>query len=141
MKEATDKQPRGIRNCNPLNIRRTSDLWQGLAERQTDSHFFQFRSMAWGYRAAFVVMRTYHTKMGQLCVETLIRRWAPDHDDNDTEFYIRQVCTLTGLHRHETINIALKSTMIALVSAMSRVENGIRANLSQVLEGWRLYVS
>lgn len=140
MKEANNRQPRGIRNCNPLNIRRTSDLWQGLAEQQTDDRFFQFRSMAWGYRAAFIVIRTYHTKMGQLCVENLIKRWAPDDDDNDTEIYIRQVCTLTGLHRHELIDISRKPTMVALVAAMSRVENGKRANLSQVLEGWRLYM-
>ena len=26
--------PRGIRNCNPLNIRRSKDQWKGLAEAQ-----------------------------------------------------------------------------------------------------------
>ena len=55
--EKLNKQ-RGLRNCNPLNIRRTADLWQGLAERQPDPEFFTFRSMAWGYRAAFIVLRT-----------------------------------------------------------------------------------
>ena len=54
--EKLNKQ-RGLRNCNPLNIRRTADLWQGLAERQPDPEFFTFRSMAWGYRAAFIVGR------------------------------------------------------------------------------------
>ena len=47
--EKLNKQ-RGLRNCNPLNIRRTADLWQGLAERQPDPEFFTFRSMPWGYR-------------------------------------------------------------------------------------------
>lgn len=56
--EKLNKQ-RGLRNCNPLNIRRTADLWQGLAERQPDPEFFTFRSMPWGYRAAFIVLRTY----------------------------------------------------------------------------------
>ena len=54
--EKLNKQ-RGLRNCNPLNIRRTADLWQGLAERQPDPEFFTFRSMPWGYRAAFIVGR------------------------------------------------------------------------------------
>ena len=29
--------PRGIRNNNPLNIRRSKDQWQGLRAQQTDA--------------------------------------------------------------------------------------------------------
>lgn len=68
--EKLNKQ-RGLRNCNPLNIRRTADLWQGLAERQPDPEFFTFRSMAWGYRAAFIVLRTYCHKYGLRTVREL----------------------------------------------------------------------
>lgn len=67
--EKLNKQ-RGLRNCNPLNIRRTADLWQGLAERQPDPEFFTFRSMPWGYRAAFIVLRTYCHKYGLRTVAT-----------------------------------------------------------------------
>ena len=93
--EKLNKQ-RGLRNCNPLNIRRTADLWQGLAERQPDPEFFTFRSMAWGYRAAFIVLRTYCHKYGLRTVRDIIARWAPPEDGNDTENYIRKVCVLTG---------------------------------------------
>ena len=31
--------PRGIRNNNPLNIRRSKDQWQGLRAQQTDASF------------------------------------------------------------------------------------------------------
>ena len=31
--------PRGIRNNNPLNIRRSKDRWKGMAEAQTDGAF------------------------------------------------------------------------------------------------------
>lgn len=72
--EKLNKQ-RGLRNCNPLNIRRTADLWQGLAERQPDPEFFTFRSMSWGYRAAFIVLRTYCHKYGLRTVRDII---APD---------------------------------------------------------------
>ena len=37
--------PRGIRNNNPLNIRRTAkDQWKGLRAQQTDASFCQFDS-------------------------------------------------------------------------------------------------
>jgi hypothetical protein len=42
--ETTGRTPRGIRNNNPGNIRRNSDPWQGLAERQGDVEFFTFKN-------------------------------------------------------------------------------------------------
>ena len=44
--------PRGIRNNNPLNIRRTAkDQWKGLRAQQTDASFCQFESLEYGWRA------------------------------------------------------------------------------------------
>ena len=44
--------PRGIRNHNPLNIRRTGkDQWKGLAEAQNDAAFCQFKSLEYGWPA------------------------------------------------------------------------------------------
>ena len=37
--------PRGIRNCNPLNIRRSKDQWKGLLPEQNDKSFYQFKAM------------------------------------------------------------------------------------------------
>lgn len=128
-----------MRNNNPLNIRRTADLWQGLAEKQTDPEFFQFKSVAWGYRAAFVVLRTYRHRYGADTIESIVKRWAPPGDDNDTEFYIRKVAVLTGLDRDETIDDTDPQTMTELVAAMSRVENGVPARMSDVYAGWKLY--
>ena len=50
--------PRGIRNNNPLNIRRGASQWQGLKRRQTDKDFCQFVTVAYGYRAALRAQRT-----------------------------------------------------------------------------------
>ena len=71
--------PRGIRNCNPLNIRRTAkDQWKGLAERQQDAAFCQFKSLEYGWRAAFYLLtRTYYHKYRLYTIRTIIRRWAP----------------------------------------------------------------
>ena len=41
-------EARGIRNNNPLNIRRSADKWQGLKAQQEDREFFQFSEMKWG---------------------------------------------------------------------------------------------
>ena len=53
--------PRGIRNNNPLNIRRSKDQWQGLRAVQTDPSFCQFETLEYGWRAAFKLLtRTYY---------------------------------------------------------------------------------
>ena len=55
--------PRGIRNNNPLNIRRSKDQWQGMKKTQSDSSFCQFETFEDGWRAAFVLLtRTYYHK-------------------------------------------------------------------------------
>lgn len=131
--------PRGLRNNNPLNIRRTATLWQGLSKEQNDPDFFQFESMAWGYRAAFVVLRTYRNRYGINTVERIVRRWAPEKDGNDTEYYIRKVTVLTGLERTQIVDDQDPRTMMNLVAAMSRVENGVPARQVEVCKGWKLY--
>lgn len=131
--------PRGLRNNNPLNIRRTKELWQGLKTEQTDPDFFQFESMCWGYRAAFVVLRTYRNRYKANTIERIVRRWAPEADGNDTEYYIRKVAVLTGLERKQIVDDQDPKTMMNLVAAMSRVENGIPARPGEVYMGWKLY--
>lgn len=133
-------QPRGLRNCNPLNIKRTADLWQGLAEEQPDPTFFSFKSVDWGYRAAFVLMRTYINKYRLTTVEEIIQRWAPPGDNNDTAMYIRMVCCLTGFGPDTVLNPYNEELMIPLVAAMARVECGRPANLKDVCKGWQRYL-
>ena len=78
---------RGIRNCNPLNIRRNSTQWQGLRKEQTDSSFFQFINMSYGYRAAIKTLVTYYNKYSLKTIRGVISRWAPP-SENNTENYI-----------------------------------------------------
>lgn len=133
------RKSRGLRLCNPLNIRRSADLWQGLAEEQKDPEFLTFRSMAWGYRAAFVVLRTYILKHRIDTVSAIIRRWAPPEDDNETDIYVRQVCVLTKFAPDRRLNPLDPRDMAPLVAAMSRVECGVPAVMAEVREGWELY--
>ena len=50
---------RGIRNCNPGNIRNSKTKYLGEVRSSRDAAFKQFETMAWGYRAMFVLLYTY----------------------------------------------------------------------------------
>jgi hypothetical protein len=90
-------EPRGIRNNNPLNIRKSADKWQGLSTLQEDREFFKFVSMEWGWRAAFVILcRTYYGKYGLKTIRDIVSRWAPAKENN-TPAYIRHVSDYTGI--------------------------------------------
>ena len=82
---------RGIKNNNPLNIRRSTDRWEGALIEQTDKSFVQFKSMAYGYRAAWKVLESYwnhfHRTGQPFTPSTLIGRWAPP-EENDTQIKI-----------------------------------------------------
>ncbi len=96
---------RGIRNNNPLNIRRSKDKWQGLKALQTDPQFCQFETMAYGWRAAFVMLtRTYYHTYRLYTIRAIINRWAPPNENN-TKRYIENVCRLTGIGADEPLDI------------------------------------
>lgn len=128
---------RGIRNCNPLNIRRNSTDWQGLRSEQNDSAFFQFISMPYGYRAAVRTLVTYYNKYGLKTIRGIVSRWAPP-SENNTENYINVVAKRSGFSPDAEIDIYDAGTMIAIVSAMSFVENGVEADENEVRQGYLL---
>ena len=97
--------PRGIRNNNPLNIRRSKDQWQGLRAQQTDASFCQFESLEYGWRAAFYLLtRTYYHKYRLYTIRMIISKWAPPNE-NLTATYIQNVSRLTGIPPDEPIGI------------------------------------
>lgn len=120
--------PRGIRNNNPLNIRKGNN-WQGEVLNQTDKAFEQFVSMEYGLRAGFKLLKNYITGRNghyQPCdtIEKIIGRWAPPNENN-TRYYVATVCKHTGLHEREVIAFTERKKMIALVRAMAFVECGV----------------
>lgn len=96
------KMPRGIRNCNPLNIRRTKDKWRGLLEEQKDEEFFQFHTFYYGWRAAIIIITKSYRALGLRTISQIIRRWAPSNE-NDTETYIGFVEKYSGVNRDEVL--------------------------------------
>jgi hypothetical protein len=128
--------PRGIRNNNPLNIRHNADLFQGEVRPASDPSFKQFSSMAYGYRAAFVTLGTYLAR-GKNTIEKIIRSWAPP-SENHTDGYIRKVEEWSQVPRDQVLTADDGDDYIAIVQAMSLVENGIACDMREVRAGFAL---
>lgn len=127
---------RGLRNCNPLNIRRVAGTkWKGQSALQTDASFVCFNAMEWGIRAAFCILRTYARRYQCLSPADIVGRWAPPHQ-NDTDAYIRNVCTWTGFGGRQRLT---EADWPRLVQAMARQESGTTLSEEIINKGFKLY--
>lgn len=133
------KKPRGLRNNNPGNIRKGGVPYQGEIVPSKDDAFRQFTTMAYGYRAMFVVLHTYQRKYGISTIADMIIRYAPAIENHTTK-YIRAVSEASGVPATSHITTTNGDVMIPIVSAMSKVENGVPAELSEVEQGWKLFI-
>ena len=142
------KTSRGIRNNNPLNIRRSADNWQGAREEQTDQSFVQFKSMAYGYRAAWKTLQSYYNRFRMqnraFTVRNIILRWAPPKE-NHTDNYIKSVLKLSGIGGKENLlppeNVDSYPRLSKMIAAMTCIECGIRMNQvdeEAIFQGYKL---
>ena len=138
---AEKKQPRGIRNNNPLNIRKGNN-WKGEIANQTDGAFEQFVSMQMGVRAGFKILKNYMTGYGGRVkaltnVHDIIHRWAPP-SENNCRAYIESVCRFSGLNEYERLQFSDRNKMLALVDGMIRVECGQPVELDIIASAYDL---
>lgn len=122
------------RNHNPLNIRRTKDVWRGQLPVQTDKSFVQFKDDLHGFRAAFVVLRNY-IRRDINSIRLIISRWAPS-SENATGSYIKFVCQRLGLPNDTSIELNDRDTLCALVRSMAYVESGQWYDLDLIEEAY-----
>jgi hypothetical protein len=127
--------PRGLRNNNPLNIRHNSDTFQGEVTG-TDKSFKTFSCMPYGYRAGFVILHTYLMR-GENTIAKIVSRWAPPNE-NDTEKYIAFVERFSGISRGRELTSIDGADYVLIVSAMSFMENGVNADISEIKAGFNL---
>ena len=112
-----------------------------MAEAQTDRAFVQFKSLEWGWRAAFhLLTRTYYHKYRLYTIRAIIKRWAPE-SENNTKAYVENVSRLTCIDPDEPIGTPSErpSRWIALGIAMAIQENGTSSlDYFAMLRGWGL---
>ena len=129
---------RGLTNCNPGNIRQSKTRYKGERYPSRDSEFKEFESMAYGYRAMFVLLDTYSRRYGLCTIRQMLNRYAPP-TENFTEGYIRFVSETTGIAPDEMLNTRAARDMVPVVAAMSQIENGVAAVMADVQRGWELF--
>lgn len=136
----SERLSRGLRNCNPGNIRRTRrrGLYRGEVEAGQDPEFRTFAALKWGYRAVFVVLYTYFKRHHLTTPRQWIARWAPP-EENHTEEYLRFVCQQAEVEADSPISPLDKEVMLLFVATMSQIENGRKAPMEEVLAGWELF--
>ena len=126
---------RGLINKNPGNIRKSGNPFLGEKLPSTDTAFRQFISMAYGYRAMFVLLNNY-IKAGNNTIEKIISKYAPS-SENNTGSYINTVVTKSGVSKNTVLEIS-DQRLIKIVGAMSFVENGAAAVATDVLDGFKM---
>lgn len=128
--------PRGIRNNNPLNIR-IGNVWLGEVQCPTDPDFEQFVSMAYGIRAAFVLLRRYIRHYHRTTIPAVIAAWAPASENNVTA-YVDAVCRTSGLNPDTQLIFEDETMMLKLVDAMIVHECGQHVQESTIVRGYNM---
>ncbi len=126
-------QTRGVRNNNPLNLRRTGIEWKGERKEVTDQEFEEFESMMWGLRAGLRNMRT-KISQGYKTLGSLINVWAPP-SENNTNNYVSLVSKATGIEPGATLEFE-KDFMFPIVAEMVRIESGLTLTTELYEEAW-----
>lgn len=119
------KLPRGLRNRNPGNIRAGSEIWEGQTGCDEDG-FCQFARDEDGVRALAKLLVGYYRRHRLDTVRGIIRRYAPS-SENDTAAYVTSVARQLGVTAESKLEVDDPATLMALVRAIIRHENGAGA--------------
>ncbi len=117
--------PRGIRDNNPGNIRRSDIQWQGqLTQAQVEANggtwdptFIQFSDPAYGVRAIGHVLQSYLAR-GLATVNSIIRTYSATDDDA----YVANVAAALGVGPDDVIDV--NARLPDLATAIIQQENG-----------------
>lgn len=132
---------RGYQNKNPGNIVKTFDnagkqtFWTGEIVG-TDSRFKTFKTMPYGYRAMLLNLQSY-IKSGTDTIDKIINTWAPPAENN-TAGYKSRVSSETGIPVNVSIASNDTKTLASIMAAISQVENGIPADMTEIQAGIKL---
>lgn len=129
-----EKEPLGVKNNNPLNIRKSSQKF--INEQKSDNAFKKFSSMAFGIRAAIRIIHTYYFNYKLNTISKIIHRWAPNNE-NDTDSYITTVSKRAHI-MPDTIFIWTKDNVLDIIKAMAYVECHVELSKENLEKAWQL---
>lgn len=114
-----NKQPRGLRNNNPGNIKvNPQNDWKGSVG--ADLPFEIFAAPEWGIRAIGKTLDSYNRR-GIDTIHEIITTYAPASDNNKTDSYIAAVSQQMGVDSRAVLG---QGDRVDLVAAIITHENG-----------------
>lgn len=125
--------PRGLRNNNPGNIKKSSEDWEGADG--DDGTFVKFTSQEYGIRALAKILKNYQKLHNLNTIEEIITRWAPASDNNHTAKYIKYVADKSGYSKNEELNLTDKEVLKKLIDPIIKFENGQGVPLETIEAG------
>jgi hypothetical protein len=117
-------QSRAVRNNNPGNIVDSPFARSQLGYTGSDGRFASFETPQHGESAMHNLLQNYQTK-GLNTPSSIISRWAPPSDNNNTASYIAQVSQKLGVGPNDTIDVTDPNTKKVLGRAIATVEAGM----------------
>lgn len=127
-----------FRRNNPMNLRYNErNNWIGQTE--PTNGFCNFQSVEYGFRAAYITLKTYGQR-GDNTIRKIVTRWAPP-SENPTQTYIKYVALRMahlgyaeeGIDMRD-VRLDMKNTevIIDLMMYMTRFESGIQVQAKEI---------
>ena len=127
---------RGVRNCNPGNIRLTNGVpFIGQVAKSTDNTFKQFISMTFGVRALMKLLISYYRNYNCKTVRSVISRYAPSIE-NHTDKYIDFVCKYMHTESDTVLRLDIKHDLFPLVCAICKYESNFVPSESMLIDAF-----
>ncbi len=121
--------PRGIRNRNPGNVKRSGSAWLGKIpfSQSTDSTFEQFSEPLYGLRVIAYLLLKFQRDKGKKTIRQLIGEsggWAPTESDKNPSSYATWVAAQLGVSETAAIDLYAGRNLERMVAAIVQFENG-----------------
>jgi len=113
--------PRGIRNCNPGNIKAASSFVWREQKGADDKGFCIFSSPAWGIRAICLIWVAYEEHHGCSSLRDYIFRWAPPIE-NETSAYLTYMAKALDVDPYKPLDI--HALTVPILKALTHYECG-----------------
>lgn len=130
----------GLRLNNPLYLNQDSCRpWKGEVRPSEHIKYCQFKSMAYGYRAAFKWFYNLHKDGCERLIDYILK--VSPSDTHNTYAHVDYVAKRCGLVDISRIDVMNKEQMCKIIAALSRLKNyRTIPDADEINEGWELFI-